>query len=139
MINFSDIDPIAISFKGFAIRWYSIAYMVGILGGWLLLKHNSKLKPEAFKNKNQLDDLVTWVTIGVILGGRIGYILFYNLSFYINNVSEIFKLWHGGMSFHGGFLGVTLALFLYSKKNKLKLFNNYRSLCNGYWSGLNVW
>jgi len=112
----NNFDPIAFQIFSFGIRWYSLAYIIGILIGWFhckkLLKNNDKL----FK---LFDDLITYIIIGIILGGRIGYVLFYNLDYYFDNLSEIIMIWNGGMSFHGGLLGVILATVIFSKKHKI--------------------
>jgi phosphatidylglycerol:prolipoprotein diacylglycerol transferase len=112
----NNFDPVAFKIFSFGIRWYSLAYIIGILIGWFyckkLLKNNDKL----FK---LFDDLITYIIIGIILGGRIGYVLFYNLDYYFDNLSEIIMIWNGGMSFHGGLLGVILATVIFSKKHKI--------------------
>ena len=112
----NNFDPVAFQIFSFGIRWYSLAYIIGILIGWFhckkLLKNNDKL----FK---LFDDLITYIIIGIILGGRIGYVLFYNLDYYFDNLSEIIMIWNGGMSFHGGLLGVILATVIFSKKHKI--------------------
>ena len=115
----NNIDPVAIEFFSLEIRWYSLAYIMGILLGWYLAKKffiNSIIK-------DKFDDYITYVIIGLILGGRLGYVLFYNLDYYLNNVFDIFKIWHGGMSFHGGVIGVIFASFIFSKKNNDNIFD----------------
>ena len=124
------INPIAIQIGSFGIKWYSLAYFFGVVIGWqycnILLKKYSFLNLiEGTKVKsihNIFDDFLLWLILGVILGGRIGYILFYNPYFYLSNPSEIFAIWHGGMSFHGGLIGVTIAAIIYSYKNKIQFF-----------------
>ncbi len=114
----NNFDPVAIEFFSFEIRWYSLAYIVGILTGWYLAK-------KFFINRNiyiKFDDYVTYIIIGLIIGGRIGYVLFYNFNFYINNPLDILKLWQGGMSFHGGVLGIIIASIIFSKKNGDNVF-----------------
>ena len=118
-----NFDPVFIDFGIIEIRWYSLAYIFGILVGWLYGKR--LLKKQLEKKLSDLyvlkyDDLVTYIIIGVILGGRLGYILFYNFDFYLGNFFEIFKIWKGGMSFHGGLIGVAISIILFSKKNNLK-------------------
>ena len=117
-----NIDPIFIDFGIIQIRWYSLAYIIGILAGWwygkIIIKkklRNSK-RSEYLKN---FDDLIAFIIIGVIFGGRLGYIIFYNPTFYLENPIEILKLWQGGMSFHGGLLGVILSIYIYSKFKNL--------------------
>jgi phosphatidylglycerol:prolipoprotein diacylglycerol transferase len=114
-----NLDPVAFQIFSFEIRWYSLSYIAGILLGWLyckkkLIKDNILL--------NLFDDFITYLIIGVILGGRLGYALFYNLSYYFENPIEIFMVWNGGMSFHGGLIGVIIASMLFSKKNNMNHF-----------------
>ena len=115
----NNFDPVAFQFFSLEIRWYSLSYIFGIIFGWIYCK-NKLIKDE--KLLNLFDDLITYLIIGIILGGRIGYILLYNFNYYIENLSEILIIWHGGMSFHGGLLGVILATILFSKKHKLDSF-----------------
>ena len=115
----NNFDPVAFQFFSLEIRWYSLSYIFGIIFGWIYCK-NKLIKDE--KLLNLFDDLITYLIIGIILGGRIGYILLYNFNYYIENLSEILIIWHGGMSFHGGLLGVILATILFSKKHKLNSF-----------------
>ena len=122
-----NFDPILIDFGLFQIRWYSVAYIVGILLGWqyankiikLTTKNNLNFKQVS---KTQFDDLIVYLVIGIILGGRLGYIIFYNLEYYIENFSEVFMLWQGGMSFHGGLAGVIISIIIFSKKTKISFF-----------------
>ncbi|MDA8791190.1 prolipoprotein diacylglyceryl transferase [Candidatus Pelagibacter bacterium] len=114
----NNFDPVALEIFSLEIRWYSLAYIMGILIGWFLAK-------KFLIGKNiytRFDDYITYVIIGLILGGRIGYVLFYNLGFYINNPLDVFKLWQGGMSFHGGVLGIIIASILFAKKNNDNVF-----------------
>ena len=115
-----NFDPVLIDFGIIEIRWYSLAYIFGILFGWwygkrLIKKQLEKKLIDLYTHK--YDDLVTYIIIGVIVGGRLGYVLFYNFNFYLENLFEIFKIWKGGMSFHGGFIGVALSILIFSKKN----------------------
>jgi phosphatidylglycerol:prolipoprotein diacylglycerol transferase len=116
---FPDIDPIALKLGPLMIRWYALAYLSGLLLGWRYIKRLVRYSPYALSSV-QVDDLLFYVTLGVILGGRIGYILFYNLGHYLSNPFDILAVWHGGMSFHGGVLGVVFASFLFSKKYKIR-------------------
>ncbi len=100
------------------IRWYSLAYIAGILLGWYLAKKYFVGKTI----KEKFDDYITYIIIGLIIGGRLGYVLFYDFEFYINNFFEIFKIWKGGMSFHGGVIGIILSSILFSKKNNDNVF-----------------
>ena len=114
----NNFDPVAVEIFSLEIRWYSLAYIVGILLGWYVAK-------KFFINniiKNKFDDYITYVIIGLILGGRIGYILFYNFDYYLNNFLDIFKIWQGGMSFHGGVIGIIIASVLFSKENNDDVF-----------------
>ncbi|MDA9678055.1 prolipoprotein diacylglyceryl transferase [Candidatus Pelagibacter sp.] len=114
----NNFDPVAIEILSLDIRWYSLAYIVGILLGWYLAK-----KKFAYNNiKDKFDDYVTYVIIGLILGGRLGYIFFYNLDHYLNNFLDIFKIWQGGMSFHGGVIGIIISSILFSKKENEDVF-----------------
>ena len=115
----NNFDPVAFQIFSFEIRWYSLAYIFGIIFGWLYCK-KKLIKDE--KLLNLFDDLVTYIIIGVILGGRLGYIIFYNLEYYLDNFSEILMIWNGGMSFHGGLIGVILATVIFSKKNKINSY-----------------
>tara|TARA_B100001057_G_scaffold369682_1_gene373404 strand:- start:448 stop:1227 length:780 start_codon:yes stop_codon:yes gene_type:complete len=114
----NNFDPVAIEIFTLEIRWYSLAYIAGILLGWYLAK-------KIFINtiiKDKFDDYVTYVIIGLILGGRLGYILFYNLDYYLNNFFDILKIWQGGMSFHGGVIGIIISSVIFSKKNNEDVF-----------------
>lgn len=114
----NNFDPVAIEIFSIEIRWYSLAYIVGILVGWYLAK-----KFFISRNiKDKFDDYITYIIIGLILGGRLGYILFYNFEYYLNNVLEIFKIWQGGMSFHGGVIGIIIASIIFSKKYNDNVF-----------------
>ena len=109
----NNFDPVAIEILSFEVRWYSLSYIMGILLGWYLAK-----KFFVIKNiKDKFDDYVTYLIIGLIVGGRIGYVLIYNFNFYSNNLLDIFKVWQGGMSFHGGVLGIIIASIIFTKKN----------------------
>ena len=122
-----NFDPVLIDFGLFQIKWYSIAYIMGIILGWAYaLKIIKKLQnyTENFEpiKKSDFDDLLIYLVLGIILGGRLGYIIFYNLEYYVQNSFEIFKLWQGGMSFHGGLLGVIVAIFIFSKNKNTNFF-----------------
>lgn len=113
------LDPIAFQLGSFALRWYSLAYIAGIIAAWVLLARMVR-RPGSPMTATHVDDLITWCTLGVILGGRLGYILFYDPAQYIAEPLNIFKLWEGGMSSHGGFVGVILATALYTRSQKLQ-------------------
>jgi phosphatidylglycerol:prolipoprotein diacylglycerol transferase len=125
LIDFPVFNPVAIAIGPIAIRWYALAYICGIVIGWLyaraLLKNEKLWGGPAPISLAQLDDFILWVTIGIILGGRTGYVLFYNPSFFIQHPAEIFILWKGGMSFHGGFMGCVAAVIWFCRANKLPI------------------
>jgi phosphatidylglycerol:prolipoprotein diacylglycerol transferase len=127
LIAFPTFDPIAISIGPIAIRWYALAYIGGIVLGWIyarsLLKDEGLWGGPAPISLAQLDDFILWVTLGIIVGGRTGYVLFYNLDFFVHHPSEILELWKGGMSFHGGFLGCVAAVILFCRKNDLPILS----------------
>ena len=127
LIKFPVFDPIAISIGPFAIRWYALAYIGGIVIGWIyarsLLKNERLWGGPAPISLVQLDDFILWVTIGIILGGRTGYVLFYNLPFFLQHPLEIFELWKGGMSFHGGFMGCVIAVIWFARANKVPILS----------------
>jgi phosphatidylglycerol---prolipoprotein diacylglyceryl transferase len=126
-IAFPVFDPVAISIGPIAIRWYALAYIGGIVLGWIyaraLLKNERLWGGPAPIPLVQFDDFILWVTVGIIGGGRIGYVLFYNPAFFIQHPAEIFELWKGGMSFHGGFLGCVAAVMLFCRKNDLPILS----------------
>jgi len=115
----NNFDPVAFQIMSFEIRWYSLAYIFGIIIGWLLCK---KIFIKDTKINEKFDDYLTYSILGIIIGGRLGYILFYNFNYYLNNFFDIFKIWHGGMSFHGGLLGIIIASILFTKKNNQNPF-----------------
>lgn len=126
-IDFPKINPVAVSIGPFDIRWYALAYISGIVIGWIyaraLIKSEKLWGGPAPVTPVQLDDFILWVTLGIILGGRTGYVLFYNLPFFISNPAAILKLWEGGMSFHGGFLGCVAAVMLFALKNNISILS----------------
>jgi phosphatidylglycerol:prolipoprotein diacylglycerol transferase len=127
LITFPVFDPIAFSIGWFAIRWYALAYIVGIVLGWIyarsLVKKERLWGGPAPITLPQLDDFILWVTIGIIVGGRTGYVLFYNPAFFFQHPVEIFQLWNGGMSFHGGFLGCVAAVMLFARNNGISILS----------------
>ena len=115
----NNFDPVAFQIFSLEIRWYSLAYIVGISLGWLYCKK------KLIKDQNILnifDDYITYLILGIIFGGRIGYAVFYNLEYYLENPIEILMVWNGGMSFHGGLIGVIVASYLFSNKHKTNQF-----------------
>lgn len=120
-IIINPINPVAFSVFGLPVRWYALAYIAAFGVGYYFMKRlTSRKDAEIQLSSKQMDDLLTYFVLGVIFGGRLGYVLFYNLSFFIHNPLEIFAVWHGGMSFHGGLLGVIIATFLFVKNNTFK-------------------
>ncbi len=110
----NNFDPVAFQIFSLEIRWYSLSYIIGILIGWFLSKRifisNNELR-------DKFDDYITYLILGIIIGGRLGYVFFYNFKYYMNNFTDIFKVWQGGMSFHGGLLGIIFVSILFAKKN----------------------
>ena len=115
----NNFDPVAFSLFSLEFRWYSLSYIFGILAGWILAK-GIFIKEDSLKKT--FDDFITFIILGIIIGGRIGYVIFYNLDYYLENTVEIFKIWNGGMSFHGGLLGVIVVSILFAKKHN---YNSY--------------
>ena len=115
VLPFPDIDPIAVSLGPVAIRWYSLAYIVGLVAGWRYCRRLAARPPHAIEPA-AFDDFLLWATLGVVLGGRLGYVLFYKPAYFLETPLEIFALWQGGMSFHGGAAGVILAIILFARK-----------------------
>jgi phosphatidylglycerol:prolipoprotein diacylglycerol transferase len=126
-LPFPDIDPVLISIGPLAIRWYALAYIFGILLGWLyarmLIRNETLWGGRAPLTVTDFDDYIVWVTLGIILGGRIGYVLFYNPAHFAAHPLEIFQVWSGGMSFHGGFAGCVLAVLLFARSRKIPVLS----------------
>jgi phosphatidylglycerol:prolipoprotein diacylglycerol transferase len=120
-IPFPAIDPVAISIGPVAIRWYALAYIVGLLIGWRYCLALAS-RPPHLVGRQDVDDFLVWATLGVVLGGRVGYVLFYMPGYYAAHPLEALYVWHGGMSFHGGALGVTIAILLFTRARKIPLF-----------------
>ena len=118
VIPYPPIDPVLIEIGPFAIRWYALAYIAGLLIGWRYCVGMTR-RPPPVLDAAALDDFLVWVTLGVVLGGRIGYVLFYNFGYYLQHPIEALKIWTGGMSFHGGAIGVVLAMFLFTRLRKI--------------------
>ncbi len=115
--DFPDISPVIFSIGPFALRWYAMAYLVGIVTAWILTKRNIR-KYNLGITTEQLDDLVFYTTLGIILGGRLGYVICYGDGYFWQHPAEILAVWHGGMSFHGGIAGVIIAIYCFAKKYK---------------------
>lgn len=115
MLQYSSFDPIALQLGPLAIRWYGLMYLTGFVGGWWLVRRRAA-QGKAPCSVVQVDDLLFYTALGVILGGRVGYMLFYGWDQVVDNPLNLLKIWQGGMSFHGGLLGVVVAMFLYARK-----------------------
>lgn len=129
MFLIPEINPIAFEFFSLKIYWYGLSYFFGVIIGFFIIK---KLDSKYFYlsgDSKLLDNFIFYLVLGVLLGGRLGYVLFYNLSFYLENPSEIVKVWHGGMAFHGAFFGLLIAIYFFAKRNKLKYFALTDYLC----------
>ena len=116
----NNFDPVAFSFFSLEIRWYSLSYIIGIIIAWIYCK---KFLIKDKKILYLFDDLISYLIIGLILGGRLGYVFIYNFDYYSKNLTEILMIWNGGMSFHGGLVGVIIATYIFSKKNKINAFS----------------
>ena len=116
----NNFDPVAIQIATLEIRWYSLAYIAGILIGWILSK---KIFISSQEIKENFDDYITYIILGIIIGGRLGYVFFYNFDFYSKYPIEIIKIWNGGMSFHGGLIGIIISTIFFAKKNNNNPFN----------------
>lgn len=119
-----NLDPILFDFGLITIRWYSLAYLIGIILGWWLGKKiiNHLLRTSNLKfNINYFDDLITYIIFSIIIGGRLGYVVFYNLSYFVSNPINILKIWEGGMSFHGALIGIIIGTYLFSAKRNINL------------------
>jgi len=114
-IPFPNIDPVIFEIGVFAIRWYSLAYIAGLVLGWIYMKRLARLDPPVCE-RDAVDDFLVWATMGVILGGRAGMVLFYQFDYYMAHPAKIIAVWEGGMSFHGGFLGVVIAGLIFTRK-----------------------
>jgi phosphatidylglycerol:prolipoprotein diacylglycerol transferase len=123
-IDFPLIDPVALAIGPLQIRWYALAYMVGFLAGWkyCLYLAGRFAGYAGVPTRDNIDDFLPWAIAGVILGGRLGYVLFYQSGYYIDNPAQILKIWQGGMSFHGGLSGVIIAMILYARLKDLRFW-----------------
>jgi phosphatidylglycerol---prolipoprotein diacylglyceryl transferase len=127
VLPFPAIDPVLISIGPLAVRWYALAYIVGIIAGWFyartLIASKRLWGGSAPLTIIDFDDFVIWITLGIILGGRIGYVLFYNFGHFVTHPFEIFELWNGGMSFHGGFIGCGVAIVLFALRRGVPMLS----------------
>ncbi len=120
-LDFPQIDPVALSIGPLDIRWYALAYLAGFVGGWRYGLYMAGLNAPQRPNRDDIDDFMPWGILGVIIGGRLGYVLFYQLELYLAAPLDIFKVWQGGMSFHGGVIGVIATLFLFSAIRRISM------------------
>lgn len=111
-------DPILVRFGPFAIHYYALAYIGALLIGWRLVRHLVKLEPKV-ANDQLVDDFLSWATLGIVLGGRIGYIVFYQPVYFLDHLNRTYAVWDGGMSFHGGFIGVAVAILIYCHRHRM--------------------
>lgn len=118
-LPFPEIDPVAFSIGPVLIRWYGLAYLTGFLGGWAYAGWLADRDPDRRPSREDVDNLLPFLVFGVIAGGRLGYVLFYNFEAYAGRPLDVFKVWEGGMAFHGGLLGVAAAILLYAWRNKI--------------------
>lgn len=128
--SYFQFDPVAIAIGPIIIRWYALAYLVGFIAGWqyclgLAARGGGKCRP----NPTEIDDFLTWAVVGVLIGGRLGYVLFYQPAYYISAPLEALKIWKGGMSFHGGLLGVAISMLVFSKVRKINVFRLSDIIC----------
>lgn len=128
-MQFPAIDPVALQLGPLVIRWYALAYIAGITLGWWLIGWLDKRRDVPILTKKQHDDMILWGVLGVVLGGRLGYVLFYNLAYFIEHPLDILKTWQGGMSFHGGALGVILAFYGFARWHKLPYLKLMDMIC----------
>ena len=120
VLLYPGFDPVMLRFGPFAIRWYALAYILGLVVGWRLLRRLVGQAPRV-ASREQVDDFLSWATLGVVLGGRLGYVLFYQPAAYLAHPLGILEVWHGGMSFHGGMLGVVIATVWFARRARLDL------------------
>lgn len=118
-LSFPQIDPVLVQLGPFAVRWYALAYIAGILGGWWLgarmAARDYLFAPQPAPGKAALDDMILWAALGIVIGGRLGFVLFYNLDYYLQHPLEIPQVWRGGMAFHGGAIGMIVATWAYAR------------------------
>jgi phosphatidylglycerol:prolipoprotein diacylglycerol transferase len=119
MLTYPEISPIALQIGPIAIRWYALAYLTGVLSGWWLAGRLNRRFEPPLMNKEAYDDVMVWVILGIILGGRLGYVLFYMPGYYFSHPLAIFMVWKGGMSFHGGLIGTITAAYFFTRKYKI--------------------
>jgi phosphatidylglycerol:prolipoprotein diacylglycerol transferase len=123
MLPYPNIDPVAMHLGPLAIRWYSLAYIAGILLGWWVVAREHARRPIEGLSKKALDDMVMWAVLGIVLGGRLGYVAFYKPDYYFAHPGEILRVWEGGMSFHGGLLGMIAAYYWFCRKYGIRFLD----------------
>lgn len=121
MLQFPNIDPVAFSIGPVLIRWYALAYLSAFMLGWRYVLYIVDKSLTENPDKNDIDDFLPWAILGVIFGGRLGYVLIYNPALYFSDSVQILQVWHGGMSFHGGLIGATVAMIIYCRKHEIPL------------------
>jgi len=131
VLPYPQIDPVLVAFGPIAIRWYALAYIAGIMLGWWYARRlaaNAGLWPPSVPpSPRDIDDFVVWATVGIVVGGRLGYVLFYKPLHYLTHPLEILQVWHGGMAFHGGLIGVIVAMILFARKRGLSTWTLFRA------------
>lgn len=142
-LAFPDISPIIFSIGPFAVHWYGLGYVIGIMFAWwygkkLLRNHRLWANNQPPMQPEALDDFVIWAALGVVIGGRLGYVLFYNSAYYFSNPLAIPAVWDGGMSFHGGILGTTVAMILFARSRGIKVWSMFDTVAAGVPIGLGV-
>jgi phosphatidylglycerol:prolipoprotein diacylglycerol transferase len=123
-----EFDKFAVQFGAFGIRWYALAYLVGLLGGWLLLRREAK-DPRSPLTIETVDALLNYVLFGIIIGGRLGYVIFYNSAYYLAHPSAILRIWEGGMAFHGALLGIAIAVLIMARRHQITFFSLTDRIC----------
>ena len=123
-----EFNKFAVQFGEFGIRWYALAYLVGLLGGWLLLRCEAK-DPRSPLTIETVDALLNYVLFGIIIGGRLGYVIFYNSAYYLAHPAAILRVWEGGMAFHGALLGIAIAVLIMARRRQITFFSLTDRIC----------
>lgn len=119
LLHFPAIDPVLIQIGPLAVRWYALAYLAGVVGGYFYIKWLNRCLAPPLLTAKQQEDMIAWAILGIILGGRLGYVLFYKPEYYLLNLDEVAMIWQGGMAFHGGLLGVIVSFYLFARRYQL--------------------
>ena len=138
MLQYPEINPIALNIGVLQIHWYGLSYLLGICLVWINISFRAR-KDKSQWDSESISDIVFYAVVGVLLGGRLGYIFFYNYDQFLSEPLIVFKIWQGGMSFHGGLLGVLCAIAVYSKKKEDAIFQSYGSHCSFYTYRAMLW